>query len=338
MFNKVCSFENLYQAYIRARRCKRQRDYVLEFDAHAEENLLALKNELKEGNYCHGGYKEMVVCDSKKRLIKVAPFRDRIVHHALCAAIEPIFDKGFIFDTYACRNGKGTHSAVKKLQQFLRQPEARYCLKCDISKYFASIDHEILYLLICEKITDENTLKLIRKIIDSSYDRLVYEDLFTVRKTGIPIGNLTSQLFANIYLSELDNFVKHKLREKFYLRYMDDFLVLGNEKLRLGRIKSIIRQFLSSRMRLVLHPKKAEIFPVRGGVDFLGYKVFINYRLLRKSTVRRFLAKYRRGRKLVSSGKMEEKTLRDSVRSWLAYAKFGNSWKLRQELQIKWLK
>lgn len=337
MFNRVCCFENLYRAYLKARKCKRQRDYVLEFDAHAEENLLALGKELREDSYLHGRYKEMVVHDSKKRLIKVAPFRDRIVHHALCAVIEPIFDSGFIFDTYACRTGKGTHRAIERLQQFLRLPQAKYCLKCDISKYFASIDHEILYRLICKKITDAKVLKLIGEIINSSYDKLVYEDLFSVRKAGIPIGNLTSQLFANIYLSKLDNFVKHSLKEKYYLRYMDDFLILGQEKSRLRQIKLETGRFLANQLRLVLHLKKAEIFPAGGGVEFLGYKIFTNYKLLRRSTVRRFLERYRRDRKLVRSGRMREKIFRNSVCSWLAYAKFGNTFKLRQTLQIKWL-
>jgi len=201
LFNKIYSFENLHLAYLKASRCKRYRDNVLEFSYNLEGNLLKLQKELLNQTYQHGKYREFIVKDLKKRHIKAAPFRDRVVHHALCNIIEPIFDKGFICDSYACRKDKGTHKAIKKTQIFLRSIsdvkakkallEDTYCLQCDISKYFASIDHKILLNLIKKKIADKKVLWLIQGILDSSYDNEPGK--------GIPIGNLTSQLFANIY-------------------------------------------------------------------------------------------------------------------------------------------
>lgn len=191
----------------------------MEFEYELGENLLKLKNELESENYRHGNYCHFTVCDSKKRHIKAAPFRDRIIHHAVCNIIESIFDKGFIYDTYACRKNKGTHKAIKRLQSFISIRQTGeltpkyYCLKCDISKYFDSIDQNILFKLVKKKIVDTKVLNLVKMIINS--------DNVETQK-GIPIGNLTSQLFANIYLNELDQFVKRKLQVKKYIRYMDD--------------------------------------------------------------------------------------------------------------------
>jgi len=280
LFEKICSFENLHLAYLKARTCKRYRSYILEFSFYLEENLLKLQEELQNQTYQHGRYREFIIHDSKKRHIKAAPFRDRVVHHALCNIIEPIFDKGFIYDSYACRKGKGTHRGVKRLQKFLKNELNKYCLKCDISKYFESIDHQILLSIIQKKISDKKTIWLIREILESTCEE---------PGKGIPIGNLTSQLFANIYLNELDQFVKHRLRVRYYLRYMDDFLILGKEKSYLWGILREIQKFLNNNLSLKLHPKKVQILPVRKGIDFLGYRVFKDYRLLRKSTVKRFI-------------------------------------------------
>ena len=326
LFNDVCSFENLHLAYLKARRCKRYRKEILKFSYNLEKNLLRLRSELKNQVYHHDPYREFTVNDSKKRRIKTAPFQDRVVHHALCNIIEPIFDKGFIFDSYACRKEKGTHRAIKRLEKFLRSNKNLYVLKCDISKYFASIEHQILLELIKKRIADQKALWLVKEILNSTYEKKL--------GTGIPIGNLTSQLFASIYLNELDQFVKHKLRIKYYLRYMDDFLILDFEKKKLHQIKEEIREVLQNRLKLELHPKKANVSPIDKGIDFLGYRIFGNYRLLRKSTVKRFVKRTGIYQKRLREGILSKEKFNNSLQSWIAYAKFGNSWRLRRKLLV----
>ncbi|MFA5432781.1 MAG: reverse transcriptase/maturase family protein [Candidatus Paceibacterota bacterium] len=282
LFDLICSFENIYRAYLKARKDKRYKKDILIFSFNLEDNLLEIKEELEKGIYKHGKYIEFIVKDSKKRLIKAPIFKDRVMHHALCNIIGPIFERTFVFDSYACRKEKGTHEAIKRLRSFLKENEESYCLKRDISKYFDSVDHAILLSLIKKKIKDKRIIWLIREILDSSFSK--------ERGIGIPIGNLTSQLFANIYLSRLDYFVKDILREGMYIRYMDDFLFLG-EKHKLHEVAQKTEQFLEKELKLGINLKKDCIFPVDIGIEFVGYVVFENYILLRKSTVKRFLAK-----------------------------------------------
>ncbi len=342
LYEKICSFENLYLAYLKARECKRYKSEILKFSYHLENNLLNLRKELLDQNYKHGSYRTFIVNDSKKRIIKAAPFRDRVVHHALCNLIEPIFDRGFIYDSYACRKNKGTHKTIKRLESFIRSisdhiknkaiPEDVYCLQCDISKYFANIDHEILIKLIEKKVKDKKTLWLISKIVESSYKCKFLENLLEFRLVGIPIGNLTSQLFANIYLNELDQFIKHKLHKKYYLRYMDDFIILNNNKKELHQARALIQDFLKNKLKLKFHPKKANIFLAKRGINFLGYIIFKNYKLLRKSTVKRFIKRVKILKKKINKKLITGERYNRSIQSWLAYAKFGNSWRLRKNL------
>jgi len=332
LFDELVSFDNLYFAYLKARKGKRFLDYVLVFEQNLEQELLNLQRDLKNDTYVHGCYREMIVNDSKKRLIKVAPFRDRIVHHALCNIIEPLLDKKFVYDSYACRKNKGTHKAVNRLQSFLRKNENVFCLQCDISKYFHSIDHIVLFGLCCKKISDEKVLLLISKIISSSNDFVYVDENGVERKKGIPIGNLTSQLFANLYLNLLDQFVKHKLKVHFYLRYMDDFLFLSSSKTFLNFIKNEVVCFLRDKLFLVLNPTKANLFPVKNGVSFLGFVVFPYYKLLRKSTVKRFIKRTKKQICNVETGFVNENDLKASLVSWRAYAKDANSFMLRKSL------
>ncbi|MFC1612806.1 reverse transcriptase domain-containing protein [Patescibacteria group bacterium] len=336
LFLKFCSFENLYSAYLKARSCKRYKEYVLEFSYNLEQNLFFLQDELITQKYHCGKYNEFIVNDSKKRLIKAPDFRDRIVHHALCNIIEPIFDNSFIHDSYACRKNKGTHKAILRLKGFLKNKENVYCLQCDVRKFFASIDQNILKELTKKKIADKKILKVINLVIDSSFDNKIYENLFDFRLTGVPLGNLTSQLFANIYLNELDQLVKHKLKAKYYIRYMDDFLILGYNKKRLQQQKEEIYYFLKNSLKLDLHPKKCNMFTVKSGIDFLGYRIFANYRLLRKSTVKRFIKRTRVYKRKVDSDLMSLEKFNQSLQSWLSYAKFGNSWGLIGSLVELW--
>ena len=202
------------------------------------------------------------------------------------------------------------------------RPVTIYCLKCDISKYFDNVDQGILLEMLCRKIHDEDILWLLREIILSN-------------PKGIPIGNLTSQLFANVYLNELDHFIKRELHEKYYLRYMDDFLILGTDKKYLFEDKERTKIFLHDRLKLELHPKKAEIFPIDRGLGFLGYVMKDGRRYLRKSTVRRFMKKKRRYEAMVKNGKLTEALLQNATASWRGYASFAGSYKLVEKLGLK---
>jgi len=331
-YTQLCQFENIYRAYVQASRAKHYKSAILQYSANIEENLLQLRDELESKEYVHGEYRHFTVHDSKKRQIMSAPFKDRVMHHALCNIIDPIFDKGFIYDSYACRCEKGTHRAVKRLKKFLRCSEYRhtYILKCDISKYFDSINHKILFRLIKKRINNKDVLTLLSTIINSAN---------TETGVGIPIGNLTSQLFANIYLNELDQFIKHKLRVKHYIRYMDDFVILDVDKKRLAEYRSTIGNFVREKLALTLHPYKSTISPVRLGVDFLGYRIFEHHTKLRKSTVKRFVKRTKLAQKSLENGNLKQEDFDMKLLSWNAYANHAQSWQLRkkigEELDVK---
>ena len=330
LFSDVTDFANLHRAYLNARALKRYRTSILRFGCHLEENLARLRWELMTKRYVHGSYRTFAVTDSKRRVIKAAPFRDRVVHHAVCNVIEPILDRTFICDSYACRKGKGTHAAVKRLICYIhtlnrgrqhRHLPRIYGLKCDVSRFFESIDGPLLLNIVRKKIHDDDLLWLLRTIIESN-----------VR--GIPIGNLTSQLFANAYLNELDHFVKRVLKERYYLRYMDDFVILGTDKEHLRAVREEVRAFLNDHLKLSLHPKKAGIAPVDKGVDFLGYVIHGKLLHLRKSTVKRFLKKKRRYEAMVRRGRMTEQSLEDACTAWRGYARFADSYRLMTKLGL----
>ena len=228
LWSQITSWENLLLAARKARCSKRKRPNVARFEADLEMELMELRSELLERKYMPGQYRSFYIYEPKKRLISAAPYRDRVVHHALCNIIEPIFERAFIHDTYANRKGRGTHRAVDRFTEFCRKN--RYVLKCDIKKYFPSIDHDILYGLIARRIKDPDVLWLIKLIIDSSnaqepvFAYFPGDDLFTPyeRRKGLPIGNLTSQFFANIFLNGFDHFVKRELGCRHYIRFVDD--------------------------------------------------------------------------------------------------------------------
>jgi len=343
LFQEICRYENLYDAYLKARRCKNDIAEVLMFGYNLENELLKLQYELENQTYRTGKYRHFIIFEPKERKISALPFRDRIVHHAICSVIEPIFDLRFIYDSYACRKGKGTHAGADRIQKFIKKVNSNYyVLKCDVSKYFQSVDHEILKQVIREKIADKKLLQLLDNIIDSA-------------ERGIPIGNLTSQLFANIYLNKLDEHVKYELKIKYYIRYMDDFIILHESKQSLHEIKEKINLFLVS-MKLTLHPRKVNICPITLGIDFLGYRIFNNHRLVRKSTVKRFLKGAKKKLKKYDSGIMNfdmsemqsisEHTqkslifdkLMESFNSWEAYMSHANSHALKKSLYQEYFK
>ena len=329
LYPQIYGFGNLYSAFLKAKRNKRYKPEVLRFNANFEENLISIQNELIWKTYRTGRYRSFYVYEPKQRLVMALPFRDRVVHHALCNIIEPIFDRTFIFDSYACRTGKGTHAGADRLTSFLRRvnriwPQV-YCLKGDIHQYFRSINHRVLISLIGRKVACRDSLWLISEIINSTADP---EDLNPV---GIPIGNLTSQLAANIYLNELDRFVKHDLRIKFYIRYLDDFVVLLDDKKTLWRIRQEIENFLWTRLRLKYNTK-TDIFPVSRGIDFLGYRIWATHRLLRKGSIRRMRKKLKSFEKRWRNGTITLDEIKQSIASWIGHTQHCNAYFLKKSL------
>ncbi|MBC8875902.1 MAG: group II intron reverse transcriptase domain-containing protein [Planctomycetes bacterium] len=270
-------------------------------------------------------------------MISAAPYRDRVVHHAVTRILEPIFERSFISDSYACRKGRGTHAAVRRAQHYARR--FRYVLKADIRKFFPSLDHQILKDLVARKIKDPDVLWLVAQIIDGSnpQDPIVMwfpgDDLFTPaeRQRGIPIGNQTSQFFANVYLDPLDHYVKDRLRVPGYIRYVDDFLIFSNDKQHLAETKRDVAAFLVD-LRLRLHPKKSTMFPVSQGIRFLGYRVFATHRLLVKDNIRRLRRRVRRMQEQYERREIGPKDVRQRLMSWAGHARQADTYVLRRRL------
>jgi len=250
------------------------------FERHLERNLFDIQDDLWMGSYRHGPYRAFTVHDPKARSIHKATVRDRIVHQATVSAIEPCFERRFIHDSYSCRVGKGTHAAVVRLRRFLYAASRNgartvHVLQCDVQKFFASVDHDVLRILLRRAVADARVLDLLDTIIDSA--------------SGLPLGNLTSQLFANVYLNELDRFVKHELRERWYLRYCDDFAIVHPSRAHLSALVSTLEQFLERRLLLHLHPQKVTVRTWTQGIDFLGYVLLPRATVIRTSTMHRML-------------------------------------------------
>lgn len=356
LYERVCSFENLHAAFRKAAKGKGLRADCAAFSYGRERELLRLQEELQSGTYRHGAYREFTVHDPKLREVKAARFRDRVVHHALCGVIEPIFEARFLPESFACRKGKGTLAALDACRRLVRRFPDGCVLKADVSKFFHTVDHEILLDLLRRKIADEKVMRLCAEILASSEDsrfrgyfpgddralsrgsaasgsRRRAADLFALaRPTGIPIGNLTSQLFANIYLHELDRFVKMELRHGAYLRYMDDVLIFGPGKRGLWEALSSIEDFLARRLRLRPHPVKRTVSPVRCGVDWVGYRVLPDAVRLRRRNIFRFRARCRRLRALYRAGRISIRSVRDSIASFLGYARQAQAGRLMERL------
>jgi len=334
---QLTSFENLLQAYRQARLGKRARPAVAEFGFHLERELFALQRELRDGSYRPGRYRLFTIYERKPRAIAAAPFRDRVVHHAVMQRIEPPTDRTFIWDSYACRKGKGVHAAVDRYQAWAQT--YRYVLKMDIQQYFPSIDHDLLKEKLRRRITDMRVLALLDRIIDGSPEStsdLCYfsgDDLFAPveRCVGIPIGNLTSQFFANLYLDDVDHYIKQVLKVRPYLRYVDDMVVLDYDKHRLAEIRAAVGERLAID-RLRLHPHKAQISPVADGLNLLGYVVYPSRRRLRSDNGHRFARKLRNMAKAYRAGRLEWATVEASVQSWIGHARHADTEGLRRAI------
>lgn len=271
------------KAYHKARKCKRYRPDVLEFEANREDNLFRAIEVLKDGTYQPGEYRVFKVWEPKERIIMALPFFDRVIQHMIVNFIEPIFEKRFLFHSYACRKGKGAHEASKTLSKWLYELEVVqgkkiYAIKGDIHHYFQSVSHDILKAEIRRYISDKALLKILDRIID-------HNGIFPPG-VGIPVGNLTSQLFANVYLNKLDQFVKHELKVKYYVRYMDDFIILSEDPAELRRLLAIIEEFLRRELRLELNPKTT-ILAAKNGINFVGYIHYKDHKKIRKDARRR---------------------------------------------------
>jgi RNA-directed DNA polymerase len=325
LYSQIYAFDNLYTAYLKARRGRRYDSEVLLFTARLEDELMALYHELAAGAYHTGEYRAFVVREPKRREVAALPFRDRVAHHAICNVVEPIFERSFIAHSYACRVGKGTHAGADRVTAWLRRLGREgiepYVLKADISQYFASVDHEALLDILRRKIGCRRTIELLEMIV-----RGAGRD-----GKGIPIGNLTSQLFANVYLNELDQFVKHELHAHYYLRYMDDFVILHPDKAQLHRWRESIGAFLGARLRLTLN-HRTSVFPASRGIDFLGYRIWRTHRLLRKRSARDMRRKLRRFEAQFAVGALDLPRAHASIQSWLGHARHANTYNLRQQM------
>lgn len=322
-YQDIISIENLFQAWNEFKKGKRNKKDIQAFERHLEDNLFKLHRSLKKKTYKHGNYEEFYVHDPKRRHIHKASVSDRVVHHLLYKFLYELWDKTFIYDSYSCRLEKGTHKGVKRLFKLVRKVNRNYkrncwALKCDIKKFFAAVDHKILFRLLSKKISDKDILWLLKEIIDSFHSELG-------EGKGIPLGNLTSQVFANIYLNELDQFVKHELKVKHYLRYADDFVILSERKDRLEAFVPKISEFLEIKLRLSLHPNKIILRKYTWGIDFLGYIVLPYVILPRSKTKRRMFRKLKE--------KRDAPNFNQSLQSYLGYLKHSNSYELTQRLR-----
>lgn len=337
LWERLVSFPNLLRASRKARKGKRDRPDVATFEYDLERELLRIQHELQAGAFPFGPYHTFTITEPKPRLISAAPYRDRVVHHALCNVLEPVYERSFIFDSYACRTNKGTHAAVRRCHEFAgRFP---WVLKADIRKFFPSIDHDILKAQLARKIKDCRVLDLAGRVIDHSNEQeevietFAGDHLFTFaeRRRGLPIGNQTSQFFGNVYLDAFDHFVKDRLGIQGYVRYVDDFVLFGHSKQELHAARERVAAFLES-LRLRLHPDKTMVFPTRQGIRFLGYRVFGSHVRLARESVVRFRRRLRDWQTDATANRLDRVHMRKSVSSWLGHAIHASTNRLRERM------
>lgn len=319
-YEDIISIENLLEAWKEFLRGKKNKKDVQEFQLRLMENVIFLHIDLKNKTYKHGGYFAFNISDPKPRNIHKATVRDRFLHHAIYRKLYPYFDRKFIADSYSCRLRKGTHKAIDRFIAFAykvskNHTRTAWVLKCDIRKFFASIDQKILLGILKKDIFDENMLNLISEIVSSFHS--------TEKGKGLPLGNLTSQLLVNIYMNEFDQWMKYRMKVKYYIRYADDFVILSHDKDYLLELTYKIADFLEERLSLSLHPKKVFLKTLASSVDFLGWVHFIDHRVLRT------VAKNRMLRNVRNKERKDE-----TIQSYLGLLRHGNSWKLKRRLNF----
>jgi RNA-directed DNA polymerase len=352
LWPQLVSFENLWSAYLAARRGKRRRPAVAAYELDADTRLLRLQERLEANTYAPGAYRTFMVQEWKRRLISAAPFEDRIVHHALCRVIEPIWEARFIHDSYACRVGKGTLAALNRAQHFARGH--RYVISLDVREFFPSVDHAILESTLARHIADQRVLDLCRTIIAGGRDLLAEaytpvlfpgddpstgspstgsgtgQGLFALlRPRGLPIGNLTSQFWANVMLHPLDLFIKQELHCRAYLRYADDLLLFADDKDTLHAWRNAVRQRLAA-LRLTIHEHRAQVSPVAAGFPFVGWTITPEKRRLRRRNVVAFWRRYRQRLAAYGRGEIDLDRLGATVHGWIGQTKHGSTTGLRK--------
>jgi len=357
MFEQICDLKHLFDAHKLAQLDNRYKRKICAFTFALEENLFHLRYEMQKGFYLPRPYTYFTLHDPKTRAIAAPDIRDRVVQHALVSVIQPLFEKQFIHDSYACRTNKGTHFAAMRLKRFLMAARCQYgkdipiyVLQCDIRKFFQSISWDILLTIIGKTVKCPRTMDLVHTIVTthqsatipksvpetqiSLFDQVVPTNpsISVETRTGLPIGNLTSQLFANIYLNQLDHFVKDRLRVRHYSRYMDDFLVIHPDKEYLKDLQKQIAVFLQNELHLFLHPKKLTIKNVDCGVPFVGYRIFYNHVLVRGVTLHRIERNYRSKIKQVKRGTLTEQKLAETRASIVGHFKHADTYGLTKSL------
>lgn len=339
MYASVTEWDNLWLAYRAAARGKRGGANVARFELQVADHLVELQAELRARTYRPGPYTHFTIHEPKRRKISAAPFRDRVVHHALCNVIEPLFEARFIHDSYANRVGKGTHRALDRLQEFARR--YRYVLRLDVVQHFPSLDHAILRSAIAEVVQDADVLWLMDAILASGagvladqYDMVYFpgDDLFAaLRPRGLPIGNLTSQFWSNVYMNALDWYVVNELGCPAYLRYVDDFALFADGKRQLWEWKEALLEFLAG-MRLTVHESAAQVQPVASGIPWLGFVVYPTHRLLKRRIVVNFARRLSHNFDLFGAGRIPFAELDASVQGWINHVRYGDTWGLRKAL------
>ena len=324
---KICTYENAENAYNLAKAGKRFRPEVLKFEREREVNLLKAVDDLKNITYSPGSYFVFKVWEPKERVIMALPFYDRVIQHMIVNKIRPIFESRMIQQSYACREGKGIHAASAKLAAWLYdlqvvKKKKIYALSGDIHHYFESVDQEILKKEIRRYIGDEKLLKILDDIIE-------HNGIWSEGK-GIPVGNLTSQLFANVYLNILDQYVKHQLKEHYYIRYMDNFIILQEDIGRLREDMKKIADFVSKRLKLQLNEKSC-IIAAKNGVDFVGYRHFPGFTIMRKNATRKITKLIRE----LESGEVGIEEFDKRMESKLGHMQHADTYKLRKNLRKK---
>lgn len=322
--------KNLLISWQEFLRGKRKRKDVAEFSLHLMSNIIELHQALTDKTYIHGGYEQFKINDPKPRDIHKASVRDRLLHHAIYRILYTYFDRKFVCDSFSCRINKGTHEAINRFRKFaykVSKNDTRTCwiLKCDIRKFFASIDHEILKNILTKYIGEDDVLWLLGQIIDS------FNEKGRVG-VGLPLGNLTSQLLVNIYMNEFDQFIKRELKIKYYIRYADDFVLLSKNKLAPECLLLKIEKFLRDKLKLELHLDKVHIKTLNTGIDFLGYVTFPKYRLLRTKTRKRIFRKLKSRVSEYKTGLIDKYSLNQSLNSYLGVLSHANSHKARKKL------
>ncbi len=331
IFHHIVSVENLFSAWKEFKKNKNRKPDVIAFSLNLEDNIFKLREELVSQNWKCSGYKNFSIKDPKPRSIHKAVVRDRVLYQAVYRVLYPIFDRTFIFDSYSSRNGKGTHAGISRLNVFLRKLSHNYtrpvyALKCDIKKFFDSIDHGILLELIQEKVSCQETMQLLEKVIDSFHKIL---------GKGLPLGNVTSQIFANVYMNRFDWYVKKELKIKYYVRYCDDFVILSSDIGNLTKLILLLQKFLDKNLKLELHPDKILIRKFHQGIDFLGAVLLPHRIVVRTKTKRRMIKKSTKLLEEFQIGRLTKARLNQSISSYLGHLSHTKSKGITNLLRAK---